>query len=133
TADFKTTLQQTQPEVAQTLDISDHTLKLVREGMLKVGTIGFCRSAFADLPVKAAAKTGTSDVVKLIDGKKVEGNNGFLISYAPYEDPEIAVAVVVETADSGSLTAVVAADIYDYYFSPKENAATAQPYGELLV
>ena len=133
TADFKTTLQQTQPEVAQTLDISDHTLKLVREGMLKVGTIGFCRSAFADLPVKAAAKTGTSDVVKLIDGKKVEGNNGFLISYAPYEDPEIAVAVVVETADSGSLTAVVAADIYDYYFSPKENDATAQPYGELLV
>ena len=133
TADFKTTLQQTQPEVAQTLDISDHTLKLVREGMLKVGTIGFCRTAFADLPVKAAAKTGTSDVVKLIDGKKVEGNNGFLISYAPYEDPEIAVAVVVETADSGSLTAVVAADIYDYYFSPKENDAAAQPYGELLV
>lgn len=133
TADFKTTLQQTQPEVAQTLDISDHTLKLVREGMLKIGTIGFCRTAFADLPVKAAAKTGTSDVVKLIDGKKVEGNNGFLISYAPYEDPEIAVAVVVETADSGSLTAVVAADIYDYYFSPKENDAAAQPYGELLV
>jgi hypothetical protein len=45
----------------------------------------------------------------------------------------IAVAVVVETADSGSLTAVVAADIYDYYFSPKENDAAAQPYGELLV
>ena len=132
TADFKTTLRQTQPEVAQTLDISKHTLQLVREGMLKVGTIGFCRSAFADLPVKAAAKTGTSDVVKLIDGKKVEGNNGFLISYAPYEDPEIAVAVVVETADSGALTAVVAADIFDYYFSPKENVGTVQPYGELL-
>lgn len=132
TADYKKTLQQTQPEVAQTLDISKHTLKLVREGMLKVGTIGFCRSAFADLPVTAAAKTGTSDVVKIIDGKKVEGNNGFLISYAPYEDPEIAVAVVVETADSGSLTAVVAADIYDYYFSAKENTETVQPYGELL-
>lgn len=132
TADYKKTLQQTQPEVAQTLDISKHTLQLVREGMLKVGTIGFCRTAFADLPVTAAAKTGTSDVVKIIDGKKVEGNNGFLISYAPYEDPEIAVAVVVETADSGSLTAVVAADIYDYYFSPKEDTETVQPYGELL-
>lgn len=131
-ADYKTTLLQKQPEVAQTLDISQHTLQLVREGMLKVGTIGFCRSAFSDLPVTAAAKTGTSDVVKLIDGKKVEGNNGFLISYAPYEDPEIAVAVVVETADSGSLTAVVAADIYDYYFSPKEDTSDVQPYGELL-
>ncbi|MBR1703810.1 MAG: hypothetical protein IJ720_00430 [Clostridia bacterium] len=132
-ADYKTTLLQKQPEVAQTLDISNHTLQLVREGMLKVGTIGFCKAAFADLPVTAAAKTGTSDVVKLIDGKKVEGNNGFLISYAPYEDPEIAVAVVVETADSGSLTAVVAADIYDYYFSPKEDTSDVQPYGELLV
>lgn len=132
-ADYSTTYLQKQPEVAQTLDISNHTLQLVREGMLKVGTIGFCRSAFSDLPVTAAAKTGTSDVVKLIDGKKVEGNNGFLISYAPYEDPEIAVAVVVETADSGSLTAVVAADIYDYYFSPKENTDTVQPYGELIV
>lgn len=131
-ADYTTTLLQKQEEVAQTLDISKETLKLVREGMLKVGTIGFCRSAFADLPVTAAAKTGTSDVVKLIDGKKVEGNNGFLISYAPYEDPEIAVAVVVETADSGSLTAVVAADIYDYYFSAKEDTSAVQPYGELL-
>lgn len=132
TADYKTTLLQKQAEVAQTLDISKSTLQLVREGMLKVGTIGFCRTAFADLPVTAAAKTGTSDVVKLIDGKKVEGNNGFLISYAPYEDPEIAVAVVVETADSGSLTAVVAADIYDYYFSPKDDTSAVQPYGELL-
>lgn len=131
-ADYSTTLLQKQAEVAQTLDISDHTLALVREGMLKVGTIGFCRTAFADLPVTAAAKTGTSDVVKLIDGKKVEGNNGFLISYAPYEDPQIAVAVVVETADSGSLTAVVAADIYDYYFSEKDDQTAAQPYGELL-
>lgn len=131
-SDYKTTKLQKQAEVAQTLDISKHTLQLVREGMLKVGTIGFCRTAFADLPVTAAAKTGTSDVVKLIDGKKVEGNNGFLISYAPYEDPEIAVAVVVETADSGSLTAVVAADIYDYYFSPKSETSSVQPYGELL-
>lgn len=132
TADNSATLLQKQPEVAQTLDISKSTLKLVREGMLKVGTIGFCRSAFADLPVTAAAKTGTSDVVKLIDGKKVEGNNGFLITYAPYEDPEIAMAIVVETADSGSLTAVVAADIYDYYFSAKEDQTEVQPYGELL-
>ncbi len=131
-ADYTTTLQQTQPEVAQTLDISEKNLQLVREGMLKVGTTGFCRTAFADLPITAAAKTGTSDIVKLIDGKRVEGNNGFLISYAPYEDPEIAISVVIETADSGSLTAVVAADIYDYYFSQKEVTNEVDTYGELL-
>ena len=53
------------------------------------------------------------------------------ISYAPYEDPEIAVAVVVESATAGSLTAVVVADIYDYYFSAKELQGVQQ-YNQLL-
>lgn len=130
-ADYSKTILSKEPKVAQVLDIDPGNLSLVKKGMLKVGTTGFCRNAFRKLPVKVAAKTGTSDVVKLIDGQKVEGNNGFLISFAPYENPEIAVAVVVETADSGALTAVVAADIYDYYFSPK-TLQSVQNYETLL-
>ena len=130
-ADYSKTILEKKPVIAQKLNIDPNNLKLVQEGMLKVGTIGFCKSYFEDLPVKAAAKTGTSDVVKIIDGKQVEGNNGFLVSYAPYEDPEIAVAIVVETADTGSLTAAVAADIYNYYFSPKTLQGT-QEYNTAL-
>lgn len=130
-ADYSKTILEKKAQVAQKLDIDGSNLKLVQEGMLKVGTVGFCQSAFADLPVQVAAKTGTSDVVKIINGESVTGNNGFLISYAPYNNPEIAVSVVVETADAGALTAVVAADIYDYYFSAK-NMQTTQDYNSLL-
>jgi len=129
--DYTDTVLVKQPQIAQQLNIKKSNLELVREGMLLVGTVGFCQEAFADLPVKVAAKTGTSDVVKIIDGKSVEGNNGFLVSYAPYEDPEIAITVCVETANSGALTAVVAADIYDYYFSSKSLQGT-QEYNTLL-
>ncbi|NLL63056.1 MAG: hypothetical protein GX241_02245 [Ruminococcaceae bacterium] len=131
TDDFSKTILEKKPEVAVELDISQHTLNLVRKGMYLVGTEGFCAKAFANLPVVAAAKTGTSEVKKIIGGKLIEGNNGFLISYAPYENPEIAIAIVVETADTGSLTASVAADIYKYYFSEKD-IETIQQYSQLL-
>ena len=42
------------------------------------------------------------------------------MSYGPYDKPEIAVAVIVESSDKGVYTAKVAADIYSYYFSSKE-------------
>lgn len=129
--DYKTTTIEKEPEIAVETGVSKKNLDLVREGMLRVGTVGFCRNAFKNLPVKAAAKTGTSEIVKVINGVKHEGNNGFLISYAPFENPEIAIAVVVETADKGSLTAVVAADIYQYYFSSK-TVDSAQGYNQLL-
>lgn len=130
-ADYSEVILKKDPEVAQKIKISENTLRLVKEGMLRVGTVGFCRDAFSGLPVKIAAKTGTSEVTKKIGNEYIEGNNGFLISFAPYEKPEIAVAVVVETADAGSLTAVVAADIYDYYFSAKTLQGTSN-YNTLL-
>lgn len=129
--DYTETVVDKAPVIAAELDINPRYLNLVREGMLLVGTEGYCKNAFANLPVKAAAKTGTSEVVRVINGNKVEGNNGFLISYAPYENPEIAVSVVVESATAGSLTAVVVADIYDYYFSAKEMQGVQQ-YNQLL-
>ena len=99
--------------------------------MYLVANEGFCKRAFSSLPVKAAAKTGTSEIKKVINGKTIEGNNGFLISYAPYDNPEIAMAIVVETADSGSLCSSIAADIYQYYCSKKELKGV-QNYSELL-
>lgn len=129
--DYSETILKKEPEIAAQLDISANTLRLVQEGMYLVGTQGFCKNAFAGLPVKAAAKTGTSEVKKVVDGEVIEGNNGFLITYAPYENPEIAIAVVVETADTGSLTAPIAADIYNYYFSQKDLDGVQQ-YSQLL-
>ncbi|MDR0315147.1 MAG: hypothetical protein LBH71_04270 [Oscillospiraceae bacterium] len=130
-SDYSKTILEKTPEMIVDTGVSEKTLALVKEGMKRVGTIGFCARAFAKLPITAAAKTGTSEVKKVINGRIIEGNNGFLISFAPYEKPEIALAVVVETADAGSLTAVVAADIYDYYFSNK-GIKEAQGFNQLL-
>ncbi len=130
--DYKTTVLEKEPEIAVETEVSPRTLSLVKEGMRRVGAEGgFCYRAFKDLPVQAAAKTGTSTVVKKINGENIKSNNGFLISFAPYENPEIAISVVVETADKGSLTAVVAADIYQYYFSNK-GVDAAPLYNQLL-
>ena len=115
--DYTTTVLEKEPIVAKETGISQKTLKYVQEGMLRVGTIGGCQYAFAGLPVKAAAKTGTSQVEKIINGKKTVCNNGFLITYAPYDDPEIAICVAIEGASSGASVATVARDIYAYYFN----------------
>lgn len=126
TYDYSETVLTKEPTVAQEINIDKANLKMVQEGMYKVAHEGFCKDAFANIPIKAAAKTGTSEVAKKIDGVIYEGNNGFLITYAPYEKPEIAIAIVVETANQGALTASIAADIYNYYFSEKELQSVQQ-------
>ncbi len=65
----------------------------------------------ADLPVSVAAKTGTS---------QIESNtkiNAFFVGYAPTENPQIAILVLVENAREGSLNAVpVAKDVLEWYY-----------------
>ncbi len=125
--DYSTTVFENEAEVACETGVSKKTLEYVREGMLKVGTVGFCQYAFSSLPVKAAAKTGTSQVEKVVNGEKKICNNGFLITYAPYDEPEIAICVAIEGASSGAAVAPVARDIYSYYFSQDKNSSEDEP------
>lgn len=120
--DYSETILENEPVVVKETGISKSTLDYVREGMLKVGTIGFCQYAFSSLPIDAAAKTGTSQVEKIVNGKKQICNNGFLITYAPYDDPEIAICIALEGATSGAAVAPVARDIYAYYFNEDKDA-----------
>jgi penicillin-binding protein 2 len=80
------------------------------------------------LTTEVACKTGTSEVV--VNG--VKRNNGFLITYAPYNNPEIAVSSVVELAGSGSETAEITAEIIDYWYQNNTDAKTNQKVGVLL-
>lgn len=120
------------PEIAAETGFSQKSIDIVKEGMLAVSTTGTCATAFSQIPEKVGAKTGTTQVKKIIDGKTVEGNNGLNISFAPFDDPEIAIAVIIENVDSGTATATVAADIYDYYFSTKNQVSSQQQTNELL-
>jgi len=130
--DYSKTIFENEPVVLSETGISAETLETVKQGMLEVGTTGYCSSYFAGLPVKVAAKTGTSQEIRKIDGISVKINNGFLIAFAPYENPEIAVAVVGEGMTSGAFVAPVVADIVDYYYGQSDAMDSYQPENTLI-
>ena len=114
--DYSQTIYETKPEIVAETGVSAETLDIVKRGMLKVGTTGYCADYFDHLSVQIACKTGTSQEIRQIEGESVKINNGFLIAFAPYKNPEIAIAVVGEGMTSGVFVAPVVADICEYYF-----------------
>ncbi len=121
-------VDETGATVAEDLPISDSTFKTVQEGMRLVATNGAPDSVFRKIDVDVACKTGTSQVVK--NGQIV--NNGFLITFAPYDNPEISIASVIELAGSGTSTAEITSSIIDYCYSNNSDEAPAQQTGTLL-
>ena len=97
-----------------TVDISDEALTAVKKGMHDLTTTGSLAPYFKDCAVDAGAKTGTAQVSK--DTK----NNGVFVCFAPYDDPEIAVSIVIEQGGSGSALASTAVNILNAYFSADE-------------
>ncbi len=131
-SDHSDIIYESKPEVIEKTGISQQTIDIVKQGMLAVTTTGSCTTAFSGVTEGVGAKTGTTQVKKIVDGKTYEGNNGLNISFAPFDEPEIAIAVIIENVDSGTATATVAADIYEYYFSTKNQISSQQPSNELL-
>ena len=103
--------------------------RLVAECMRRYGARV---SALRNLPVAVAAKSGTAESKAKVDGDIVEGLNGFMISFAPYDDPEIAVAVAIENLNSGTATATLVAQIYEAYFAAATQLDTEQGYNSVL-
>ena len=99
------------------LNISDSTMAAVTKGMHDL-TNDSLRSAFSRCVVEAGAKTGSAQV-----GTDIA--NGTFVAYAPYDDPEIAIAIVVEKGGSGSLLANAAVDIINAWFTRDGTGATA--------
>ena len=129
-SDFSKTIYQSKQEILSQANFKAENWDLVWRGMLLVGTKSY--ADFSDVPVHVAAKTGTTTVVKRINGYKVDTYNGLIMTFAPYEDPEICVAVVIEGAGSGGSTAPVASRIMEYYFSTKTTPQEATEEGTLL-
>lgn len=114
--------------VVEEIDLSESTLNSVHKGMRLVATNGGPSYVFSQIKTKVACKTGTSEVTS----NGVKRNNGFLITYAPYDNPEIAVSSVVELAGSGSETAEITAEIVNYWYQNNTDAKTNQKVGTLL-
>lgn len=126
--DYSQSLFQRQPKVAGTVEASQEYYDAIHLGMYNVANTvtGTCYKYFGNFPVKVAAKTGTAQL-----GEDVT-NNGIFMCYAPYDDPEIAVAVVIEHGGAGSAVVGIARDVMEYYFSFKNSAATIETENSLL-
>ena len=112
-------------EPVNTIDISGEYLNAVKQGMkgLVEGTLS---PYFRNCVVSAGAKTGTSQV--RADTK----NHGVFVCFAPYDDPEIAVAIAIERADAGAALASTAVNILNAYFTPGEDDSAVTGENQLL-
>lgn len=126
-SDYSQVILEKEPTALDTIDIDQKNLDAVKYGMYLLGTEGSVSSYFKDLPVTVGAKTGTAQV-----GSETAESNAILVCFAPYEDPEIAIALAVEHGGSGTSVAAIAADVLAAYFSADSTAETVVSEGTLL-
>lgn len=105
-------VEQQLPEVMAELDIDSTALAAVRDGMLRVLGRGGTAGRAAVEGVAVGGKTGSAE------WKKGEKTHGLFVGCAPMDDPQIAIAVVVENAGhGGSVAAPIAGKVFNYYFN----------------
>ena len=104
-------IKETTPELVEDTGISEENLKAVKEGMREVAISGTARD-FAGYPIPIGAKTGTA--------QNAGTDHTTFICFAPYDDPQIAISVVIAHGKSGILSKNVARDIMDAYFDLKK-------------
>ena len=115
-----------EPQVLGTIEIETENLQAVKAGMLALTTQGSVSQHFRDLPFQAGGKTGSAQVDDQTDA------NAIFVCFAPYDDPEVALALVVERGGSGSELGAMAADILTYYFSVQETRDEAPQENTLV-
>lgn len=100
----------------ENITLNKDFVNAVREGMKSVtsGESGTAYVRFKDFNIKVGGKTGSAEA-----GKDANGNdivNAWFAAFAPYDDPEIAVVVMVENGGHGNYTAEAVRNIMAEYF-----------------
>ena len=85
--------------------LKPENLAAIKKGMAAVTQDGTLAEAFSDLPVSAGAKTGSAQVSGAAE------SNAVLVAFAPFEKPEIALALVAEQGGEGAALGEAAAEI----------------------
>ena len=111
----------TEPTIMEEFVIQDAVIDAVKEGMLSVTEDGTGSATFRNYPIKVGGKTGTSQVANGAD-------HSVFIAFAPFDKPEIAVAIVLEHGSSSRTCASVAKAMTDaYFFSDQKTVDTNLP------
>lgn len=122
--DEKNLISETLSTVADEVTIQPQNLKAVQEGMRMVAQSGTAAEYFGNYGIAVAAKTGTAQV-------NGGSDNGVFVAYAPYDNPQIAVAVVIERSGSGAVCGAVAKAVIDAYLNSQSEPDGVRPINQL--
>ncbi len=125
---LKNTIETVEPVVLNTVEANEGVWNAIREGMVNVSRdlkYGSSRYYLGEYPITVASKTGSPQA----NGT----TNATFICYAPAEDPEIAIAVVIENGASGQKAAPVAISILDEYFGLNQTESDSSVNTEQLL
>jgi len=123
-------VEEVTPTVLNRISNSTEEIEHVKKGLRQVyiGSQGSARSSFSNAPYTAAGKTGTAEVVyygPIREEWRTDTVNLTHVGFAPYEDPEVAYAVMIPWASTNFNLYLphnneIAREILDYYFELKK-------------
>lgn len=121
----KTIVDNTTPQVVSKLNIPPWIVNTVKTGMHDVTEDnGTAAAAFRHFPMAVGGKTGTAEVPG--------GYNSVFVAFAPFDNPQVAVAAVVEHGYHGNEIAQIAVDAFNAYFF-RSSSATGIPNDNALL
>lgn len=128
-------IEEVQPKILNRISNTDEEINHVKKGLRRVyiGNQGLARSVFGNTPYTAAGKTGTAEVVyygPIREKWRTHTITLTHVGFAPYENPEVAYAVVIPwVTTSNSYTSYnnqIAREVLDVYFELKNKYANSK-------
>ena len=110
--DFSETVYEYEAQPVETLNLDPTYVEAVKQGMWEVANDeeSTVDQYLSNLVVEVGAKTGSAQV------SADENANAVFVLFAPYDDPEIVISIVVEGGASGANLASATGEIVNYYF-----------------
>ena len=112
-------------DTSEKVTFNQENLNAVLDGMRGVTTEtgGTAYSTFKNFDIEVGGKTGSAQTERFDEnGNKI--TNAWFVGFAPFDEPEIAIVVMIENGQSGGKAAVPARDIIAEYFGMNANVVT---------
>jgi penicillin-binding protein 2 len=127
----------TVPSESYRIELRKDYLELVKSAMVDVTRFGTSRIAFQGAEYVSAGKTGTAQVIGIKQGERYDAkriaerfrDHSLYMSFAPVDDPKIALAIIVENGGFGAQAAApIARKVFDYVLLGKLPKETELPF-----
>ena len=112
-------------EVLDKVEMSEINHKAIIDGMRAVSETGTASNVFAGYEIPVGGKTGTASV-------PVGTANALFTAVAPLDNPQIAIAIVIEHGGHGNYVAPIAKNIISYYMQIHAKTETTEPFNTLI-